>query len=430
MVATKYDFTQIEIEKTWSFDDKTITDTSYITHGYYTYPAKFIPQLAERLIKQYSKKGDIVIDPFMGSGTTIVESIVNQRIGIGTDINEIAYLVAKVKTTPLNSMELLIELNEIEQYLKGSLNGQFNYFWERAASIVPKHERIDYWFKTAQKQKLGIILHRILAIKQIDIKDFYLVTFAQILKSCSIWLQKSIKPTRDLNKMDIEPMTQFLYHAKKMLKRQATFEKMVALNIKQNIDNQRVIACDDARQLPCATEKAQLIVTSPPYVTSYEYADLHQLPLLWLGHLDELTAFRKKFIGSSFKERTEKIDLKSDLANETIHRLKNKKAKEVETYFADMLEAFQEMKRVLKVGGKICMVIGNTKFQEVEILNAEVFAEQLESIGFKIYDVICREIPSKMLPSTRDKETGRFAKTANTDILAYPKEYILIAEKI
>jgi DNA modification methylase len=371
-----------------------------------------------------------VIDPFMGSGTTIVESIVNQRIGIGTDINEIAYLVAKVKTTPLNSMELLIELNEIEQYLKGSLNGQFNYFWERAASIVPKHERIDYWFKTAQKQKLGIILHRILAIKQIDIKDFYLVTFAQILKSCSIWLQKSIKPTRDLNKMDIEPMTQFLYHAKKMLKRQATFEKMVALNIKQNIDNQRVIACDDARQLPCATEKAQLIVTSPPYVTSYEYADLHQLPLLWLGHLDELTAFRKKFIGSSFKERTEKIDLKSDLANETIHRLKNKKAKEVETYFADMLEAFQEMKRVLKVGGKICMVIGNTKFQEVEILNAEVFAEQLESIGFKIYDVICREIPSKMLPSTRDKETGRFAKTANTDILAYPKEYILIAEKI
>jgi DNA modification methylase len=165
-------------------------------------------------------------------------------------------------------------------------------------------------------------------------------------------------------------------------------------------------------------------------VTSYEYADLHQLPLLWLGHLDELTAFRKKFIGSSFKERTEKIDLKSDLANETIHRLKNKKAKEVETYFADMLEAFQEMKRVLKVGGKICMVIGNTKFQEVEILNAEVFAEQLESIGFKIYDVICREIPSKMLPSTRDKETGRFAKTANTDILAYPKEYILIAEKI
>jgi hypothetical protein len=59
-----------------------------------------------------------------------------------------------------------------------------------------------------------------------------------------------------------------------------------------------------------------------------------------------------------------------------------------------------------------------------------VFAEQLENIGFKICDVICREIPSKMLPSTRDKETGRFAKTANTDMLAYPKEYILIAEKI
>jgi DNA modification methylase len=364
MVATKYDFTQIEIEKTWSFDDKTITDTSYITHGYYTYPAKFIPQLAERLIKQYSIKGDIVIDPFMGSGTTIVESIVNQRIGIGTDINEIAYLVAKVKTTPLNSMALLIELNEIEQYLKGSLNGQFDYFWKRAEPIVPKHERIDYWFKTVQKQKLGILLHRILAIKQADIKDFYLVAFAQILKTCSIWLQKSIKPTRDLHKVDIDPMTQFLSHAKKMLRKQAEFTKLVGSEIKQNIDNQRIVVCDDARCIPCTTEMAQLIVTSPPYVTSYEYADLHQLPLLWLGHLDELTAFRKKFIGSTFKERSEKIDLHSHLANETIHRLKNRKAKEVETYFADMLEVFQEMKRVLKVGGKICMVIGNTKFQD------------------------------------------------------------------
>src|SRR3972149_9226291 len=113
-VLERPNLSAIPIDKTWSFADKTIKDTSYITHGYYTYPAKFIPQLAARLIKEYSKEGDVIIDPFMGSGTTLVEAIVNNRVGIGTDINNIAYLLAKVKTTPIKTAELLQEFSNIE----------------------------------------------------------------------------------------------------------------------------------------------------------------------------------------------------------------------------------------------------------------------------------------------------------------------------
>ena len=87
------------------------------------------------------------------------------------------------------------------------------------------------------------------------------------------------------------------------------------------------------------------------------------------------------------------------------------------------------MHRVLKPKGKACIVIGNTQFKGVDILNAEVFCEQMQNIGFKIHDIIHREIPSKMLPSTRDAKSGRFAKTQNTDKLVYPTEYILIMEK-
>jgi len=100
IAAGQINFADIPIIKDWSFADKTIKETAYITHSYYTYPAKFIPQLASRLIKDYSEKGEIVVDTFMGSGTTIVEAVVNNRIGIGTDINPIAHLVSKVKTTP------------------------------------------------------------------------------------------------------------------------------------------------------------------------------------------------------------------------------------------------------------------------------------------------------------------------------------------
>lgn len=430
-VLERTTLSEIPIDYSWSFADKTIKDTSYITHGYYTYPAKFIPQLAARLIKENSQDGDIVIDTFLGSGTTVVESIVNNRIGIGTDINEIAYLLAKVKTTPIKTVELLEEFGKLEFDLQSRLNGQYDYFLKKAEKILPSNERIDYWFLPQQKENLSIIFARILEIKNNDIKDFFLIAFAQILKSCSIWLQKSVKPTRDPKKKIYDPLTLFLNQSRKMLKKHFEFDKILNQKIKNNIDKFRIVKCGDSRNQSCEKNKATLIVTSPPYVTSYEYADLHQLPSLWFGYLSELSEFRKKFIGSAYKDR-EKINLQSYLAEEIVLQLgENKKGKEVKNYFADMLETFLEMKRVLKKGGRACIVIGNTEFSRVKILNAEVFQEQFENIGFKTHDVIHREIPSKMLPSTRDTETGQFVKVTDKNLkLAYPTEYILIMEKL
>lgn len=422
---------EIPIEYDWSFSDKTIKHTAYITHGYYTYPAKFIPQLASRIIKENSQNGDIVIDPFMGSGTTVVEAIVNNRIGIGTDINEIAVLLAKVKSTPIKYELLVNEFTNLIFKLNSKLNGEFENELLKASEYIKLPERVDYWFKPHIRDKLLIILFNILNIENKDIQDFFLITFAQILKSCSIWLQKSVKPTRDFNKKEIDPFYKFEWQAKRMIKKHNDFNHILSQKIRENIDKYRIVKNSDARNLPCENGKASLIVTSPPYVTSYEYADLHQLPSLWFGFLDELSSFRKKFIGSSFRER-ETIDLKSFIADKIVMKLgDNKKGIEVRNYFADMLESFIEMKRVLKKGGKAAIVIGNTKLKGVEILNAEVFKEQFENIGFKVHKIIHREIPSKMLPSTRDPKTGKFTKVNNIkNTLVYPTEYILIMEKL
>lgn len=423
-------FTEKNIDNSWSFKNCSVKDTSYITHSYYTYPAKFIPQLASRLIKEHSQIGDIVVDPFMGSGTTIVESIVNQRIGIGTDINEIAYLVTMVKTTPIKPIELAQELIQIERDLKNRLNEQRNFFLKKAYEKLNLHKKIDYWYRPNQKENLAILLCRILEIENENIKNFFLVAFAQILKTCSIWLQKSIKPTRDLKKKDYDVMSVFLQQSKKMFKKNEVFYKILPKNVIENIQNFKKVSCQDARSIPCDNEKASLIVTSPPYVTSYEYADLHQLPLYWLGYLDELAKFRRKFIGSSASQRKE-VKLCSNLASEIVSKLGiSKKGREVQNYFADMYETFIEMYRVLKPKGKSCIVIGNTHFKGVDIQNAEVFIEQMETIGFEVFDIIKREIPSKILPSTRDKNTGQFTRVTDANLsLAYPTEYILIMQK-
>ena len=89
-----------------------------------------------------------------------------------------------------------------------------------------------------------------------------------------------------------------------------------------------------------------------------------------------------------------------------------------------------EMHRVLRIDGHACLVIGNTTFTGVKIKSAEVFAEILESLGFNLVDIIKRSIPNKLIPTIRDKKTGRFSKLKNKDSkLVYPEEYILIAKK-
>jgi len=430
IAAGQINFADIPIIKDWSFADKTIKETAYITHSYYTYPAKFIPQLASRLIKDYSEKGEIVVDTFMGSGTTIVEAVVNNRIGIGTDINPIAHLVSKVKTTPIADEVLVQNLNEL--YFKIQTRSRKSLFYQVEEFELPKNERLDFWYKPEQKEKLAVLLSRISEVEDEDCRDFFLVCFAQILKSCSIWLQKSVKPTRDFTKKDIDPFAKFFAQARLMLKKHQQFNALLSAEVRENIDKFRIVKCADSRRQPCADGAASLVVTSPPYVTSYEYADLHQLPVLWFGYLENLAEFRKTFIGSAYKERQAAVDMQSKIASCIVENLsEKKKITEVEIYFSDMFETFGEMRRVLKTGGFACVVIGNTRLRGVEILNAEVFAEQMQNIGFQISDIIHREIPSKMLPSTRNETTGRFTKTSGERLkLAYPTEYILVMQKI
>lgn len=422
---------KMKIDRSWSYSNKSKYNTTYLTHSFYTYPAKFIPQIASRLILENSKEGDIVIDPFMGSGTTIVEALINNRISIGCDINYIAYLVTAAKTTPINIILLEKEFRKIQFDLEYRMNGKFDYYLSKSFHLIPKNERIDYWFRESQKNKLAIIYSRIIEIKNKSIKNLFLVAFAQILKNCSIWLQSSVKPQRDLSKLDYDPLLLFLTRVKLMINSNKDFLEILDTDIAKNINNYRKINLCDARKIPCANDEASLIVTSPPYVTSYEYADLHQLPSLWFKKMKDINSFRKDFIGSEFKIETTKIDVHSNTAEEIFNNLNdNRKSKEIRKYYYEMLECFIEMKRVLKRNGKACIVIGDTHYEKTNILNHKVFIEQMTSIGFEIENLIVREVTSKMLPSFRDPKTGRFAKNTTKRIkLVHPKEYIIVANK-
>jgi len=298
-------FQQVKIDPSWSFSDKTRKDTTYISHGYHRYPAKFIPHIVSRLAEKYTRVGDFIVDPFGGCGTTLVESKVMGRPSIAVDINPVAVLITKAKITPIDLVkiekEFFILKNRLEKYS------------EKTRVKAPKHERIDYWFKPEEKIKLAFIFAEISKIKNQDVQDFFFCGFSNILKNCSIWLQKSNKPTRDFEKKPSEPIKTFLKQIKMMLRGNARLFEL--LSEKGYLKVPSKVVCTDARTTPAKDDSVSLIVTSPPYVTSYEYADLHQLTALWLEYTKDLSDFRKRFIGTSYHNKKDLV-LDSKLAEE------------------------------------------------------------------------------------------------------------------
>ena len=431
-------FNDLGEDPSWSFENLSRKETSYATHGYHRYPAKFIPQLARRCIKDYSNENEIVCDPFMGCGTTLVEALISGRKAVGVDINPVAWLITKAKTVPIEPEKLKKEVNNVLSDIS-----TFIEFRRKKIKplkeidikpVIPNNERIKYWFPHDNiREELGIILGRINKIKDKDIRNFCLCAFSQILKNCSVWLMKSVKPTRDLKKKPADPLQAFKKHIDYMLKGNEELFRLIPNHIKQNLDKYLITERRDARNLPCESNSVSLIVTSPPYVTSYEYADLHQLTALWLGYAKNVAEFREGFIGSIYKRTSVHDEIKSEIAKKEIEELKKKSKREAEAvrdYFFEMQQCFEEMHRVLKPGGKVCIVIGNTELKKVKILNAEIFVEIMLNLGFRIHKIMKRRIPSKILPTTRDSKTGRFAPNHKADRLAYAYEYILVMEKV
>ena len=427
-------FNTKETDNDWSFIEYKPSDTGKWTHDYHRYPAKFIPQLVERLIDEYISNEDAHInDPFMGCGTTIVTAISRGFKASGTDVNKIAYLMTKVKATPIKPEYLSRKIKQFLLTLGFLEDSQGSLFNENIEPFIPQKliDRINYWFTEETKNELGKILRAIYKEDDLEIRDFFLVTFSHILKNCSIWLQGSTKPTRDFKKKPIKPYNALRNHLNKMQKGNDAFYNVVLMEIKENLNKYLNIKIEDARRQPVPDNSVDLIVSSSPYVTSYEYADLHQLSTIWLDFAEDLKDYKKEFIGTSYKKYEDKR-LRSQIAMDIVYKMSKKSmkmSKGIEAFFMDMEEVFDESFRILKHGGRCCYVIGDTRLKGVDILNAEVFAESLQPSGFKLDSVIKRKIPLKILPQKRDEKTGRFANNNDADSEAYPIEYIVIGLK-
>lgn len=432
-VGIRRAFITLKPREEWSFRDVGRSQTTAFTHDYHRYPAKFIPQIVHKLIGDYAPNStQIVCDPFGGCGTTLVEAKLLGHKSVGFDINPVAKLITQTKTTAIRPWTLANSRNKFLKYYENAPLVSYNH-----------HQRISYWFDESTIQELDKIYFAIKKIKNHNVRRFFLCSFSHNLKNCSRWLMKSIKPTIDKNKVLPNPKETFLRHLDSMIKKNERFYSTLTQSGYINIPA-KMYRRDSTKKLPIKSETVDLIITSPPYVTSYEYADLHQLSLLWFGddpkHFkkwhrfsNEFIDFRRNFIGTSSKEKKngEFNSIIGEKIVADLSKIERPLAIDVANYFLDMKRVFAEMYRILKTGKKACIIIGNTSLRGVEILNAQVAAEQMQAVGFQKPVFIKREISNKMITPYRDLESGKFTNKSNpSKTRAYEYEYVVVMEKV
>lgn len=393
-----------------SWDYKEV-DTSWGVHGLHPYPAMMIFPVVRRLLLEFSKEQDIILDPFMGSGTVLVESLLHNRFSYGVDINPLAILIAKAKTTPLKTKELIDEMQDI-LHRRTKIQRTNRHFFN-----------IDYWFKDGVAKALNDLLTRIESIEKEEIRTFFKVAFSETARVCSNTKTGEFKLVRikELEKHNPNVFNKF----KKIALRNIS---KIGETYRQNPETWvKIMECDARKPLPIEENSVSLILTSPPYgdsKTTVAYGQFSRLALQWLG-CEELKIDQESLGG--VLRPTQQYDLPSGTLKKTLSQIGAKdkrRAREVLSFFVDLFESFKNLIPQVKWGGHICIVIGNRRVKQVTIPTDIIIAELSEAMGLAHIRTFIRAISNKRMPRLNSPTNveGMTETTMN-------EEYIVILRK-
>jgi len=411
------DFDTIEIKPIWNMPK----EKECGMHSIHAYPAKFpafITTQAISLAEANHIKVDTVADIFCGCGTVAFETVRNGKNFWGCDINPVATLIAEVKS---QSYEDCI----LERYY-ANICVLFDCIQVDEKDMIFQNQRIRYWFDEEHiidLWKLKEAIHK--SVDSDKYLKFYLCAFSNILKPCSRWLTKAIKPQIDPHKIPSDVMQAFNKQVKMM--RKANLSNMYMMN------GHADIVVGNFLKESTQEQSVDLVVTSPPYVTSYEYADLHQLSTLWLGYTDDYRTFREGTIGSvhhadAYQSNISKLNRTGRNIVDALYTIEKNKTKSVAQYYIDMQQAVKKVSTMLSREGACLFVIGNTEYKGVKIDNAKHLTECLISAGFTSVNVDRRKISNKILTPYRDAN-GKFASMIGSSRKVYSEEFVIFAKK-
>ena len=377
--------------------DFTGSKTGYLTHGLHPYPAKFIPQIPDTLIRELSDEGDTVADVFCGSGTTLVEALLLNRNAIGFDANPLACLITKAKTTRFapgdksSLLSLVVRAGETADAITNTgktLSHPSGAFISTAPR--PIAEALAFWFEPFVIEELAEILSWCNALPSESARTVALVAFSSIIVTVSKQDSDTRYVRREKNASPGETMARFTRALKSALTAVDQFSCQVRADlhcevIQANILEQPVGPVFD------------LMVCSPPYPNAFSYHLYHMTRMIWLG-MDQ-PRFKREEIGSHRK-----------------YSAKGLNGATAQTFQSEMRTICAWLHTHLKAGGFACFVVGDSTIRGDLINNADLIAAAGYAEGFK---EVAR--PARRLQMTK--------KSFNPVIGKIKSEKILILQK-
>jgi len=401
--------------------DFSYCDTKYLTHGIHGYPARMPPQIPKTILNHYRRTQTIsqhatVFDPFAGSGTTGVEAQLCGLSAILMDLNPLAALLSKVKTTPVSPGTLYEASTSLlagkDDHFRTSLYEDFKYITDCYSDDQPipvdepEVSSRFKWFPKPQLYHLAVIRRRIDHLeRRFDPKVIKVlrVTLSAVCRDVSYQRTSEYKryriPKEEWEKHNPDVLTLFRKELARNLEKLEEYESVV--------DKTSIVTVyqDDSRiATPVAENSADIVITSPPYgdhdtTVAYGQYSLDPAVISMDVSRDEMRNVDKQGLGGSdtsmgtLRKRSRTLDATISTLNSL-----NGRSEDALSFFTDYFQVLKQVSRVLKPGQPAVFVVANRQMSNTQVPTHEITKELLQDLGFENKSIVPRELPYKTLP--------------------------------
>lgn len=419
-LAEKYKSLTLESEDHWDYRGKKDSEKDYV-HGFCTYPAMMVPKMQREMLDVYLEETGArkicILDPFAGSGTILVEGMLRGLDIVGIDVNPLAILLCKVKTTII----LPETLKQRSEQLIGNIN--------ETTKVDPyKFDGITKWFTQRAIEDLSIIRDKITEEPIIELRRFYWATLCEVVRlvsnsrDCTYKLH--IKSQEDIDAYNKDASLLFETTLKYNIERYLAFYdelvkrrliKKDGLTYKRTI---KIILGDSVEYLKRSKVKYDVVFTSPPYGdnhTTVSYGQYSVLPLRWIDWkdidenvdesliqtqcaIDNLSLGGKHIIKYEIQEA---LLTKSETLKKQIEEIKKRASNQVSkivSFYHDFDVFLERLSKRLKPDAILVWTVGNRKVAKQEIYMNKIVIELSEIYGLSILTSFTRKITKKRMP--------------------------------
>jgi tRNA G10 N-methylase Trm11 len=388
------------------------------------FPARMAPEIALNELRGAPRRLR-VLDPMAGSGTTIMAARANGHQAIGFDTDPLAVTISRGWCQEANPKEV----RRIAKSIVSRVAKTWKALSLRCAYPFNADEEtkefVRFWFDATNRKQLTCLSREISGVRNDNTRTFLWCAFSRLIitkesgASLAMDLAHS-RPHRVYDQAPVRPIEKFLN----------SVERVLQGNYCSHDDFQNspapVIERADARFLPLRKNTVDLVITSPPYLNAIDYVRCSKFSLVWMGH--SCTGLRKLRASNIGCERKSKKS--ADLAIKkaigkmgAVSKLSEREQGMITSYLQDMNQVISELKRVLRPGGKIVLVVGNSTLRGVYLSNSNGIAMLARNHGLKVCSVRRRTIPdsSRYLPPPKDSRRGIERRMRQEVILQFKK---------